>query len=190
MKTIKKTLLTLMILTCLTATINAQGWIQDKKAMYSLGFGVTQVIFLPANYYPLSHRGTIGLSLNVSGEYKVHRVISLGWQTGVDMFANGRYYNKHDDFYYNSTIIGLPIGFKINFHFLEAANAKLKDKLDVYAGFNGGGGPAFYTYPHGGVHAFAYGGAQVGIRYWFEKIAIFGELGWGENIANFGITFR
>jgi len=31
---------------------------------------------------------------------------------------------------------------------------------------------------------------QAGVRYWFDsRIAIFGELGWGATLFNFGVTF-
>lgn len=190
MKSIKQISAIILLLVFMGTTVKAQGWIHDKKGMYSAGMGVTQVVFLPYQYYPLSHKGSAGLSLNIAGEYKVHRFIGLGWQTGINLFVYGRYYNKNDKFYYNSTVVGLPIGFKFNVHILEAANAKIKDKLDVYAGFNVGGGPSFHTDPNGGgVYGFIYGGPQVGIRYWFKKIAIFGEIGWGATVANIGVTF-
>ena len=191
MKKIQQIVFIAILITIFNTNTKAQGWIHDKQGMYSAGLGVTQVVFLPYQYYPLSERGSGGLSLNIAGEYKVHRFIGLGWQTGLNIFVYGRYYNRHDDIYYNSTVVGIPIGFKFNVHILEAANARVKDRLDVYAGFNVGGGPSFHTDPFGGplVYAFVYGGPQVGVRYWFTKVAIFGELGYGATLANIGVTF-
>ncbi len=179
-----------LMLSFITHTTQAQGWIHDKKGMYSASVGVTQVIHLPYQYYPLNHLGSGGLSLNIAGEYRVHRFIGIGWQTGIQIYVYGRYYNKKEQLYYSSTTIGLPIGFKANVHILEAANARIKDRLDVYAGLNVGGGPAFHTGPASrSITGFIYGGPQVGVRYWFTKVAVFAELGWGATIANIGVTF-
>jgi hypothetical protein len=182
-------LLVLMALTSFTK-VEAQGWIQDNNSMYSLGFGGTQVLFQPARYYSLGARGSVGLALNIAGEYKVHRLIGIGWQTGLNLFTSGYYYDHADGTYANAAVIGIPIGFKFNFHILEATQAPIKNRLDVYAGFNVGGGPAFYLGPTSGIYGFIYGGPQVGVRYWLDKIAVFGELGWGATFANIGITFR
>ena len=178
-----------LLFTCASISVNAQGWIQNKNSIFSVGAGVTQVFFIPFHDYPLNHRGTIGMLVNVSGEYKAHRFISVGWQTGINVFPSGRYYDNLNDVYYNSTIVGFPFGIKVNFHILEAANAGINDKLDVYAGLNVGGGPSFYSVRNIGMNGFLYGGAQVGIRYWVKKVAVFGEIGWGANIANIGVTF-
>lgn len=190
MKSIIRITTILAVFGLFTQNATAQGWIHDKKGMHSAGVGITQVVFLPFHHYPLNHRRSGGLSLNIAGEYKVHQFIGIGWQTGVNLFVYGQYYNKKDERYYSSTIVGLPIGFKMNVHILEAANARVKDKLDVYAGFNVGGGPSFHTNTVGPiVTPFVYGGPQVGVRYWFKKVAVFGELGWGATIANTGVTF-
>ena len=190
MKKIYKYLLVAMCMATISSTINAQGWIQDRRGMHSAGIGVTQVFFLPYQYYPLSDRSSAGIALNIAGEYKVHRLIGIGWQTGVDIFVFGRKYNKRDNLYYHSTAVGIPIGFKFNVHILEATRAKIKDKLDVYAGFNIGGGPSFHSNPEISIAGFIYGGPQVGVRYWFNsKIALFTEIGWGATIVNVGVTF-
>ena len=189
-KPIRTLFLALLILISFSK-INAQGWIQDRSSMYSLGLGGTQVLFQPVHYYGLGEVGSVGLALNIAGEYKVHRLIGIGWQTGLDLFTNGYYYDRNTGTYYNpGAVIGIPIGFKFNFHILEATRAQIKDRLDVYAGFNIGGGPAIYTGPQIGFYGFIYGGPQVGVRYWFDKIALFGELGWGSTFANIGVTFR
>ncbi len=189
MKTTKQIILSLLLLLSFSVAVNAQGWIQDRRAMYSAGVGVMQVIFLPTRYYPLGYRGSQAISMNISGEYRVSQYVGLGWHTGMNVFASGRYYSQSDNIYYYSTIVGIPIGFKANFHILEATSARVKDKLDVYAGFNVGGGPAFHTGPGGGAVGFMYAGPQAGVRYWFGKVAVFGEVGWGASIVNAGITF-
>ncbi len=166
--------------------INAQGWINDKGGMYSIGVGGTQVFYLGRYGNGASN---LGAAFNVAGEYKVHRFVGLGWQTGMDIFPGGGYYRDKGYIYRNSPVIGIPIGFKVNVHILEAAGAPIADRLDVYAGANIGGGPAFYTGPNSSVTGFMYGGPQVGVRYWFNKVAIFGEFGYGATFANIGVTF-
>jgi hypothetical protein len=149
------------------------------------------VLFVPFQYYPAGRLGSVGLSLNIAGEYRVHRFIGIGWQTGLDLFTNGYYYNHAGEVYYAvAPVIGIPIGFKFNFHILEATKVEIKNRLDVYAGFNFGGGPAIYVGSPTGIYGFIYGGPQVGVRYWFDKAAIFAELGWGATFANIGVTFR
>ena len=190
MKTIIKTLIFTLLLFAEVPKTTAQGWCQDRPAMYSLGLGGTQVLFLPTQYYGFGNAGSVALALNIAGEYRVHRLIGIGWQTGLDLFASGYYRNRLDGLYYSSVVVGIPIGFKANFHILEATRAQIKDRLDVYAGLNLGGGTAIYTGPGGGLFGFIYGGPQVGVRYWFDKVALFGELGWGATFANIGVTFR
>ncbi len=190
MKTIKQLIILSVLIFPFSFSAKSQGWIQDRKAMYSAGIGASQNIFLPARYYDFPSRNSLALNINISGEYKVHRLISIGWQTGLNYFSYGRYYSQSDNIYYNTAVIGIPAGFEANVHILEATAAKVKDKLDVYAGFNIGGGPAFLTGPDRGVGGFIYAGPQAGARYWFSnKFAVFGEIGWGASVVNAGITF-
>lgn len=188
-KQIKLALVTKFILIGISFT-QAQGWTQGRKGVYSVGAGVAQGVFIPVPDpadYKISSQG---VSFNISGEYSVHRVIGLGWQAGTNIFPEGRYYHRKDDIYYRSTTVGFPIGFKFNVHILEAANAGIRNTLDVYAGFNVGGGPAFHRDPYGGVYGFFYAGPQAGVRWWIDnRIALFGEMGWGATIVNFGISF-
>lgn len=190
MKTISKFILSTAFLIIFINTSQAQGWIQNKKGMYSAGIGAASAVFIPVYNHPGHGRYSQGVSFNISGEYKVHRVLGIGWQTGINIFTQGNYYDKDADYYYTTTSVGIPMGFKMNIHILEAANARVRDKLDVYAGFNVGGGPSFHGDPYGGVYPFFYVGPQAGIRYWVDnKLAIFGEFGWGATAVNFGITF-
>ena len=134
-----KTLFFAILLFAAAPKAGAQGWCQDRTSMYSLGLGGTQVLFLPTQYYGIGNAGSVAMALNISGEYKVHRLIGIGWQTGLDLFASGYYRNRADGLYYSSVVVGVPIGFKFNFHILEATQAQIKDRLDVYAGINVGG---------------------------------------------------
>ena len=190
MKFVLRTLMLATAILCFACISSGQGWNQNRKGIYSAGIGYAQGIFIPVYDYPGHGYYSYGISFNISGEYKAHRVLGLGWQTGISFFTHGYYYNKHDDYYYTNPATGIPIGFKLNVHILEAANAAIRNKLDVYAGFTVGGGPAFQREPYSDTYAFFFAGPQVGIRYWFDKkLGIFGEFGWGATAANFGISF-
>lgn len=154
---------------------NAQEWNQGraKTGIYTVAVGGTQQIYVGRPHGGLTGAG---LSMNVQGEYGVARFIGLGWGTGVNL-----YFPAH------TTLIEVPIGLKMNVHILEAANVDVRG-LDVFAGVNIGGGPAFYT--TGGATGLLYAGPQVGLRYWFNPhIAIHTEFGWGQTFANLGFTF-
>jgi hypothetical protein len=170
--------------------LKAQGWNQDRAGIYSVGVGGTQVIAFGNGFSGVSGPG---LSLNVSGEYKVHRFIGVGFETGIDLFfANYFFGPRFERPAVGYTSIAIPIGAKVNVHILEAANVAIRNKLDVYAGLNLGGGPAIYTAPapYATVYGFIHVGPQFGIRYWLNpSIAIFGEFGWGATFANIGFTF-
>ena len=186
----KKLNILVVLLILVISTAGAQGWNQSRKGIYSIGIGQAQAIFIPVYDYPGYGWSSHGVSFNISGEYRAHRVIGLGWFTGINVFTPGRYYYKNEDYYYTATSVGIPIGFKFNVHILEAANAEIRNKLDVYAGFNIGGGPSFHGDPYAGQYPFFFAGPQAGVRYWFDsRIAIFGELGWGATLFNFGVTF-
>lgn len=189
MKNKFKIFIIVFLLSSFIMQVKSQGWTQNRKDVYSVGVGVSQMIFLPFKNYPLNSPGSMGMYINMSGEYKVHRIIGIGWQTGVSVFIRGNYYQTSDRLYTNTVVVGVPIGFKLNVHILEATNVKVKDKLDLYAGFNAGAGPAFHSEPTGGVFPFIYFGPQIGVRYWVKDIAFFGELGWGATIANIGFSF-
>jgi hypothetical protein len=176
-----------LLLSVLPSEIKAQGWNQDRKGIYSIGVGGTQVIGLGYGSLGLTPPG---LSINVSGEYKVHRFVGVGFETGLNFFFGPPYY-VYPPPAPRYVSIGIPLGVKVNVHILEAANVPIANKLDAYAGLNLGGGPAFYTGPNPGVVAwgFIHVGPQVGVRYWLNhNIAVFGEFGWGATFANVGIT--
>src|ERR1700722_17372687 len=93
----KKVLFTTALIIFLTASfvqiIKAQdNWIQGKTGIYSAGIGGTQVIELGNNgiyaynpYFALARTANTGLSLNISGEYKVWNWIGAGFETGLDV---------------------------------------------------------------------------------------------------------
>jgi hypothetical protein len=167
-----------------------EGWNQGRAGIFSIGMGGTQPIAISGgNAYLLRP----GLSTNISAEFRVHRFIGFGFQTGVNAIFEPTkviYYPDGPVVVDRQTIIGIPFALKTNVHILEAAGNRHSDYLDVYAGFNVGGGPAFGTHPRGPVFGFLQVGPQAGVRYWASRhVAIFGEVGWGATFANAGLTF-
>lgn len=159
----------------ITSSYAQDAWYQGRKAgIYTVGFGGTQVLGIYSYGRGIS---TLGMNINVSGEYKVWDFIGVGWQTGIMIFP----------YRYSGATVGIPIGLKANVHILDAIETELAEKLDCYGGINIGGGPAFNS---GGVWGFMHVGPQLGARYWFnKKVAIMGEFGWGATFANIGVTF-
>jgi hypothetical protein len=165
----------------------AQGWCQDRVGVYSVGIGGTSVVALGNGF--VGETGG-GLSVNISGEYKVQRFVGVGFETGMDAYFSNyyAYYDRLSPHPYAA--VGIPLGIKANIHILEACNLDIARTLDVYAGLNVGAGPAIYTGPGGGVFGFIQAGPQVGIRYWITNgIGVFGELGWGATFGNIGFSF-
>ena len=188
MKTKTFHLLAFLLLFSFVRQSHAQGWNQDKMGIYSVGLGGTSVVALGRGF--IGETGP-GLSVNVSGEYRVARFVGVGFQTGLDFFFN-HYYIYNDVVLYPRpyAAVGIPLGVKCNIHILEAANLDIARVLDVYAGLNFGGGPAIYTGPGGGAFGFIQAGPQIGIRYWIKNtIGVFGEFGWGATFGNIGFSF-
>ena len=160
--------------------IKAQGWCQDRKAIWSIGLGGTQGIAVGRGYSAL---GILGLSVNHSGEFRVHDYVGVGYQVALNA-----YFNRFG----GGAVLSIPVMAKVNVHILEIFSDRVSvaDQLDVYAGIHVGGGPAFGTASGSGVFGAIHVGPQAGIRYWFNpKIAIFGEFGWGATFTNIGVTF-
>ena len=88
MKTTQGVIIAVLILFAFTGETRAQGWNQDRAGIYSVGIGSTSVIALGNGF--VGETGG-GLSVNISGEYKVHRFIGVGFETGVDVFFNHYY---------------------------------------------------------------------------------------------------
>jgi len=189
MKKLRVIIFTLSALLILNSA-RSQGWTQYNNAIYSVGIGGTDVIGLNTAY-PAFYGG--GTSINFSGEYKVQRFVGIGFETGLDVLSGPRYYRNDLPPYPAYTALGIPAGFKVNFHILDAANSPRAGRGDIYIGLNVGGGLAFYTSapPAGGnMFGFLFGGPQFGGRYWFnQNIGLFGEIGWGATFANVGLTF-
>ncbi|MBL0308205.1 MAG: hypothetical protein IPP77_00445 [Bacteroidetes bacterium] len=163
--------------------VSAQGWNQDRIGIYSVGVGGVMA-FTPGfnGGYGSSRYNVLtapGLSLNVSGDFKVHRFISVGFHTGLDFF-----------FYSDVASIGIPFVARGDVHILEAVNASVAVKLDVFAGVTIGGGPAFPLVSGGGVFGFLVAGPHAGVRYWVKpNFGVFAEAGWGATFLNGGVTF-
>lgn len=171
-------------------TSSAQDWYKAKKVgIYSVGLGGTQGIVVGnGGYYgTASSLSSLGLSINVSGEYRVHDYIGVGFESGINfLIARGGYY------YSGYTSLEIPFIAKANFHILEVTSVSIKDRLDVYAGLSFGGGPAFGlgSASGSGVVGVIHVGPQVGARYWInDRIGVFSEFGWGATFVNGGITF-
>ena len=183
-------ILAFFLITCFQSTQAQDSWTQGKKGIYSAGLGGTQVVrlFKGTVLSPINKASTLnlGMALNFSGEYKAWEYLGVGFQTGLDFvwpYGIGSLAGSS-----SNLGIGIPISAKLNVHIMDAANASISDKLDVYAGINIGGGPMFYTSGLA-TTGFLIIGPQVGARYWFDKVAIFGEFGYGATFANVGVTF-
>ena len=164
-------------------------WLHDKTGIYGVGLGGTQALVYGSGYHYLSRPG---FAVNVGGEYKVFKYIGIGWQTGADFLFHSATYQGNYPFTYDA--IGVPVILKVNVHILSAiGNLDIADDLDFYAGINIGGGPGYVNNPYSTgskLFGFFQAGATVGLRYWFtEKIAIFGEFGYGSTFANVGVSF-
>jgi|LakMenEpi03Aug12_release.lakeMendotaPanAssembly.Ray.scaffolds.fasta_scaffold436796_2 hypothetical protein len=172
-------------------SIQAQdNWTQGKKGIYSAGIGGTQVVQFAGSDAFLGNvisTSNLGMSLNFSGEYKAWKFIGVGFQTGI--IFSWPYLSGLSTLSSSSNIaVGIPFSAKANVHILDAANVSISDKLDVYAGVNIGGGPLIYTSDKS-VNGFLVAGPQVGARYWFNKVAVFAEFGYGATFVNAGVTF-
>ena len=190
----------LFSLTAVQNNYAQDGWTQGRKGIYSVGVGGAQVIDVGSGGF--STVDNIGLAVNVSGEYKVWKYIGLGFETGADVlfpyYRNGANYGYYGYYGYlgypfatTSDYIGIPVVIKVNFHILDAiGKISIANKLDCYVGISVGGGPLFGVDGGNDIAGFIIAGPQVGIRYWFtNKVAIFGEFGYGATFANAGVTF-
>lgn len=202
----KKIFYVLGIVSLLTLTSNpahAQAWERNSKVL-SLGFGSSKFFHIDDYYYygdPNDyHRWywpTTG-QINFQGEFGIHKYVGLGFTTGVGGRTRGEKKGGKDELYYKySGEVNVPIGMLVNFHFYQliADNSSKNihaDKLDIYAGANLGSGLAFTYYENTSrTTPLAFGGLQVGIRYYFtEKVGVNGEFGWGKSIVNVGFVFK
>lgn len=177
--------LTLSLFSIQNANAQQDEWLHGHKGIYSMGIGGTMGLAVGTDLGYYGWGGALGVpvgaSINASGEYKVWKFIGLGWQTGINIFPD-----------YGGVGIGIPLICKANVHIMDAANVRIADKLDVYAGLGVGAGPGIWTGYGGGaiVGGIIHVGPQAGVHYWFnDKIAVFGEVGWGATFINGGVTF-
>ncbi len=128
-----------------------------------------------------------GVPLLVSGEWAVNDVITVGPYLGYTSY-------KYNFASYGFKYTFLDIGVKGSYHFSELFEIR-DEKIDIYGGLFLGvlvssysGELSGYSDPYsGGVRI----GLHVGARYFFtEKVAGFGELGYGIAPLSLGATFK
>ncbi len=182
-----------------TYVSQAQAWSKDSKVL-ALGLGASHFFHV----YPggLYRPGYIGYrysafdgafvtgQLNFQGEFGVHDYVGVGFTTGVGGGAGLGWSYGYPE-------VNVPIGVIANFHFFQLIADKTSkdihsDKLDVYAGLNVGSGIAAQFWSSGTrIIPIAFGGFQVGLRYYFtDKLGVNAELGYGKSLVNGGIVFK
>lgn len=212
----RKNLSLLFILIVSTGLAFGQAFDASTKII-SIGLGGSSMYHIPSGYnayYANSYFSPITGELTVQGEFAVYKYVGVGFSAGIGgraaggaAFLPGYYgYYGHPGYYtgYYSEF-NVPVAVIANFHFYQLIADKVSngdrlhaDKLDIYAGVNLGSGVAIHPgyvdangNKHTAIDALAYGGVQLGARYYFTpKIAVFGEFGWGKTWANAGITFK
>ncbi len=130
-----------------------------------------------------------GVPLLVSGEWAVNDVITVGPYFGYTSYS----YNYGAGYRFKYTF--LDIGARGSYHFSELFEIR-DEKVDIYGGLSlgvlvssySGEGFAGYSDPYsGGVRV----GLHIGARYFFtEKVAGYGELGYGVAPLALGVTFK
>jgi hypothetical protein len=133
-----------------------------------------------------------GVPLLLSGEWAVNDVITVGPYLG---YTSYRYNYGFFGSRYNYRYTFLDIGVRGSYHFSELFEIR-NEKVDVYGGaFLGflvssysGDDLTGYNDPYsGGLRL----GIHVGARYFFsEKVAGYGELGYGIAPLSLGVTFK
>jgi hypothetical protein len=172
-----------------------KAWERNSRVL-SLGVGASDFFHIDGYYYDYTGIPYYGRTwyqpltgqLNFQGEFGIHRYVGLGFTTGIGGRGPWVYYGGE---------FNVPIGMIANFHFYQliADHAQRYihgDKLDIYVGANLGGGVAFTYYPNTDrVVPMAFGGLQLGLRYYFApRVGINGEFGWGKSLINVGFVFK
>jgi hypothetical protein len=210
-KVFKTILLTAVIATTVLSTKAQDNAFEKGNTLVTLGIGGSSMFHIPANYsYGYGYSGlynpATGL-LSVQAEWGIHKYVGLGLTAGFGGgtgYAGGWYGRYGYGYGYGSTYgaeFNVAVGIIANFHFYQLIADKVSkdihaDKLDVYAGLNLGSGVAIHPNSTNGngdvaIDALAFGGPQVGARYYFTpKIAANLELGYGKTFVNGGITFK
>lgn len=174
-----------------TQQANAQAFGKGTSVI-SLGIGGARYwrVYDANSYYNRYYSfGRLVGVLNVQGEFAVHDYVGVGFVAGLGVNHSGAY---------NYTSLYIPVGVVANFHFYQLIDDKASkdmhaNKLDVYVGVNVGAGPNIYfdSRRNTDLGAFAFGGPQVGVRYYPKSsIGIFAELGYGKTFANFGMAVK
>ena len=118
----------------------------------------------------------------------MHQYVGIGFTTGLGG-AQNNYYLWNGE-------LNFPIGVLANFHFYQLIADKTgknihSDKLDVYAGINAGSGLAIEFGGGNTVVPLAFGGFQVGGRYYFTStLGVYAEVGYGKSIITGGLVFK
>jgi len=129
-----------------------------------------------------------GVTLMLSGEWAVNDVITVGPYLGYTSY-------RYNVVGYRYRYTFLDIGVKGSYHFSELFEIR-DEKVDVYGGLSlgylissySGSGFAGYDDPYGSVFRL---GIHIGARYFFnEKVAGYGELGYGIAPLSLGVTFK
>lgn len=195
----KKVLSTLVVAAVIAlGTINAQGQVFKKGNInYSIGLGVVPTFFADnatIKTPPLSLR--VGYS--ISDHFNLNAYVGYSSTTSAmipDASSNG-YRQYNNDF--------LMLGLRGEFHAMKT------DKLDIYGGFMLGYNKSFVndtffpgegdsetdapinnSAPLGQEDAKILYSGFVGATYFVgKKVGIFGELGYGVSLMNFGVTFK
>lgn len=133
-----------------------------------------------------------GVPLLLSGEFAVNDVISVGPYLGYTSYKyNYGFFGSRYDYRYTF----LDIGVRASYHFSELFEIN-NEKVDVYGGaflgflissFSGDSVTGYDDPYSGGVRL----GLHAGARYFFsEKVAGYGELGYGIAPLSLGVTFK
>jgi len=188
----------------------------EGKGSKTISLGIGGSSF--KSWYPTNGKGPKGWwhpfygTLNVQGEFGVHKYVGVGFNIGVSACRNlngfSRYsallgYNEYSSFW----SVSIPVAVTANFHFYQLIEDKTRksihgDKLDIYAGANVGAGPAFAFAKKGltdgngntlkgDVGFVVFGGVQVGVKYYPKsKVGMFLEVGYGKTLVNGGVSFK
>ena len=179
----------------------AQAWEKGTKV---LGIGIGGSSFFHIDNGNLMPQQITG-QLNFQGEFGVHDYVGVGFTTGIGgrgPYSGGLgyygYYGYYGGYYYYASKgeVNVPVGVLANFHFYQLIADKTgkdihADKLDVYAGLNVGSGVAAVFYANETrIVPLAFGGVQVGARYYFtDKFGVNLEVGYPK-IVHGGIVFK
>lgn len=178
----------------------AQAWDKSSKVL-SLGVGGSSFFHIYPDSGPYGwggYRTPITGQLNFQGEFGVHKYVGIGFTTGIGgrsgyYWGGGPWWGGSRGY---SGEFNIPIGVIGNFHFYQLIDDKVSadihsDKLDIYGGLNIGSGIAILYGNGGQVIPIAFGGVQVGARYYFTpKFGVNLEVGYGKSFVNGGICFK